>query len=52
MPTLIRPCTCKHPAQDRIHGPHNRVMNLTTKGNEIWRCSVCKTEHTIQKKTK
>lgn len=37
-PTEIKVCTCKHKAQDEIHGPQNRVHNPTAKG---LKCTVC-----------
>lgn len=34
----IKPCTCKHQAQDELHGKQNRVHNPTAKG---MKCTVC-----------
>lgn len=37
-PSEIRVCTCKHEAQDKIHGQQHRVHNPTAKGVK---CTVC-----------
>ena len=40
-------CVCTHKAQDKFHGKHMRVFNLTKKGGEnIYRCTVCLRERT------
>lgn len=39
--TIVAPHTCAHAAQDRIHGPGNRVWNPTKGGR---RCTVCGVE--------
>jgi hypothetical protein len=41
--TAIFQCTCKHAAQDKLHGKGNRVFNAMTK-RDGWRCTVCKRE--------
>lgn len=43
---MIKPCTCYHPAQDKLHGKGMRVHNLALKGYDGapgWRCTVCLT---------
>lgn len=35
----IKQCTCKHPAQDQLHGKGNRVHTRSVKGVES--CTVC-----------
>ena len=44
--TKIMPCTCDHPAQDRLHGPGRRVHNYGPKAARDggWRCTVCGSE--------
>lgn len=42
--TVIRPCTCTHASQDKIHGAGNRVKNATLKKvgeKKQFRCTVC-----------
>lgn len=43
--SIIRPCTCKHAAQDTLHGPGNRVFNVKKEqGKDMPRyctCTVC-----------
>lgn len=46
---MILPCTCISAAQDKFHGPGNRVTNPTGKGPITgmtrYRCAVCGKEH-------
>ena len=37
---MIRPCSCPHTEQDKIHGHGKRVMNICDKGAQV-RCTVC-----------
>ena len=43
---MIATCTCKHTAQDELHGAGQRVFNWARKagGSDTgaWRCTVCK----------
>lgn len=39
---MIMKCTCQHEAQDKFHGPGNRIMNPTAKDSIRVRCTVCK----------
>lgn len=43
MASIVKPCTCAHKAQDKLHGSGNRVHNsITKKGKEgMVRCTVC-----------
>jgi hypothetical protein len=42
MAIAILKCSCDHPAQDKLHGVGNRVMNSVLKGGEgAHRCTVC-----------
>lgn len=41
---MVRACTCKHPAQDSIHGRGQRVMNICKGGTHV-RCTVCRAEY-------
>lgn len=44
MPTIIKPCTCIHPFQDQLYGPHQRVHNGPDPNpKESFRCTVCNT---------
>jgi len=41
---MILLCSCKHEAQDKLHGKGQRVHNLARKalsGRGGWRCTVC-----------
>ncbi len=52
---MILHCSCIHEAQDRLHGSGKRVCNAlksTCPGDERYRCTVCKTEKTVQDKPK
>jgi len=44
-------CKCANDFQDRTYGQQRRVANLTQKNapkdQKVVRCTVCKTEHTI-----
>lgn len=44
MPSIVKPCSCQHESQDKIHGKGNRVKNQTAvKGEKkTYRCTVCK----------
>ena len=48
-PAAIRPCTCRHPQQDALHGTGMRVCNYcppTTKTTTpVYRCTVCGAQH-------
>lgn len=37
--TSVRPCGCKHPMQDLMHGAGRRTKNRTKNG--AYRCTVC-----------
>lgn len=45
---MIIKCLCNHPAQDKIHGLGNRVMNLTKDPTKA-RCTSCKTIVSVSK---
>ena len=47
MTTKILRCGCKHPGQDALHGPGQRVHNWAEKAKQ-WRCTICKTPHSDQ----
>lgn len=39
-------CTCKHAAQDRLHGRGRRVMNWSPEGKKnSYGCTVCGKRH-------
>lgn len=44
---MILPCTCRHSAQDRLHGEGQRVHNRAPKEDiaerRAYRCTVCAT---------
>jgi len=48
-PMAIKPCICKHPYQDSIHGRGKRVMNKRPPSKydprPSYRCTVCKRIH-------
>lgn len=44
MSAIIKPCTCIHEGQDKLHGKRNRVWNQikTAQGSKNkYRCTVC-----------
>jgi hypothetical protein len=46
---MIVKCLCKHQYQDGVHGPGMRVANKSkgpSPGDTVYRCTVCKREHT------
>ena len=40
---MIKRCTCKHKAQDKLYGRMRRVFNKLVKNRmgHDWRCTVC-----------
>lgn len=47
----VTKCSCKHKAQDELHGIGNRVCNKTTKssgGVTEHRCTVCGVIHKLK----
>lgn len=46
---MIAKCSCKHPGQDKLHGPGMRVMNESKKG---LRCTVCGSDRDAPRKEK
>jgi len=48
---MIISCTCRHEYQDKKYGKGKRVCNPTRKQDgTIYRCTVCKVEHTRSKR--
>ena len=45
--TKILKCNCQHVMQDRLHGNHMRVFNITGDGKSA-RCTVCESTQNIQ----
>ena len=43
---MILSCTCKHKAQDKLHGTNKRVHNPAKDSSGVtrWRCTVCLNE--------
>lgn len=56
MPTKIISCQCKHEYQDKLYGNNKRVYNKTVKGTtpdtQGYRCTVCSSLSTKNKKKK
>ena len=46
---MIVKCKCTHEYQDKKYGTGNRIANKTDKGSDVYRCTVCKSEHTVNK---
>ncbi len=44
--SMIKKCTCKHKAQDKLHGENMRVKNpiKTPHDKQEYRCTVCGSE--------
>jgi len=43
----VKPCSCRHAEQDKLHGPGLRVHNPSEKG---LRCTVCGAEKIVEQK--